>query len=453
MSIAERADLLRSILDSSVDCIKVIERDGTLSFMNANGLCAMEIDHPQSVLGRPWRELWPKDAGEQLNEAIAAGLNGEPTRFEAYCPTAKGTPRWWDVTVSPLREASGEVSRLVAVSRDVSDRIEVETKLRDSETRFHAIVNSIDQMIWSTRPDGYHDFYNDRWYEFTGVPAGSTDGEAWNGMFHPDDQERAWAVWRHSLLTGDPYHIEYRLRHRSGEYRWVIGRAQCVRDEEGAIVRWYGTCTDIHDLKEAEEQRELIARELSHRIKNIFAVILSLLTLSTRNRPDLRPVMQEVEQRIAALSAAHEYVRPHSPDSAAPDEHRTLQGLLLLLLAPYDDGHQRILVDGCDLPIGAHAATSIALLFHELATNAAKYGALSHPDGTVSVSCERRGDRLQVTWREHGGPPVSGTPEHRGFGTQLADRVVAGQLDARLSRNWLQTGVEVTVDLSVDRLA
>jgi PAS domain S-box-containing protein len=453
MSIAERADLLRSILDSSVDCIKVIERDGTLSFMNANGLCAMEIDHPQSVLGRPWCELWPEDAAEQLNLAIATGLNGEPTRFQAYCPTAKGTPRWWDVTVSPVREPSGEVSRLVAVSRDVSGRIEVETKLRDSETRFHAIVNSIDQMIWSTRPDGYHDFYNDRWYEFTGVPAGSTDGEAWNGMFHPDDQERAWAVWRHSLSTGDPYHIEYRLRHHSGEYRWVIGRAQCVRDDHGAIVRWYGTCTDIHDLKEAEDQRDLIARELSHRIKNIFAVILSLLTLSTRNRPDIRPVMQKVEQRIAALSAAHEYVRPHSPDSGPPDEHRTLQGLLLLLLAPYDDGYQRILVDGCDVPIGSHAATSIALLFHELATNAAKYGALSHPDGVVSVSCERRGERLQVTWRERGGPPVPGTPDHRGFGTQLADRVVAGQLDAQLSRNWLETGVEVTVDLSVDRLA
>lgn len=109
-------------------------------------------------------------------------------------------------------------------------------------------------MIWSTRPDGYHDYYNDRWYEYTGVAHGSTDGEAWNGMFHPDDRERAWAVWRHSLGTGEPYHIEYRLRHKSGEYRWVIGRAQCVRDQLGQIQRWYGTCTDVHDLKVAEQQ-------------------------------------------------------------------------------------------------------------------------------------------------------------------------------------------------------
>jgi PAS domain S-box-containing protein len=124
----------------------------------------------------------------------------------------------------------------------------------NTQIGFAAIANSIDQMVWSTRSDGYHDYYNDRWYEFTGVPRGSTDGDAWNAMFHPDDQPRAWERWRHSLGTGEPYHIEYRLRHRTGNYRWVIGRAQCVRDEKGNISRWYGTCTDVHDVKIAQEQ-------------------------------------------------------------------------------------------------------------------------------------------------------------------------------------------------------
>ncbi|MFX5918611.1 PAS domain-containing protein, partial [Acinetobacter baumannii] len=77
----------------------------------------------------------------------------------------------------------------------------------------------IDQMIWSTRPDGHHDYFNQRWYGFTGAPDGATEGEAWNDMFHPDDRDRAWSVWRRSLATGEPYHIEYRLRHRSGRYR------------------------------------------------------------------------------------------------------------------------------------------------------------------------------------------------------------------------------------------
>ncbi|WP_052730161.1 hybrid sensor histidine kinase/response regulator [Sphingomonas sp. SRS2] len=126
-------------------------------------------------------------------------------------------------------------------------------ELRASEAKFQAIADSIDHMVWSTLPDGYHDYYNQRWYDFTGVPPGSTDGEAWTAMFHPDDQPRAWTRWLHSLETGEPYHIEYRLKHRSGAYRWVLGRAQPMRDGDGAIVRWFGTCTDIQEIVEARD--------------------------------------------------------------------------------------------------------------------------------------------------------------------------------------------------------
>ncbi len=115
------------------------------------------------------------------------------------------------------------------------------------------MADSISQMIWVTRPDGFHEYYNKRWYEFTGVPEGSTDGEGWNGMFHADDQERAWKRWRHSLETGEPYEIEYRLRRADGVYRWVLGKALPFRDPTGAIVRWYGTCTDIDDQIERQQ--------------------------------------------------------------------------------------------------------------------------------------------------------------------------------------------------------
>jgi PAS domain S-box-containing protein len=136
---------------------------------------------------------------------------------------------------------------------------------------FQQLADAMPQMVWSTLPDGFHDYYNAQWYEFTGVPEGSTDGEGWNDMFHPEDQERAWARWRHSLETGEPYEIEYRLRHRSGAYRWTLGRALPVRNENGEIVRWVGTCTDIDEQKSIAQQNELLSRELSHRIKNIFA--------------------------------------------------------------------------------------------------------------------------------------------------------------------------------------
>lgn len=173
------------------------------------------------------------------------------------------------------------VEAVAEVSWDAVSRAAAVVALGDSEEKFRAIANSIDQMIWSTLPDGYHDYYNDRWYEFTGVPHGSTDGEAWNGMFHPDDQERAWGRWRHSLETGEPYHIEYRLKHHSGTYRWVLGRAQPVRDPDGRIIRWFGTCTDIQEIVDA---REVLAR----------------------SREELEAAVQ---QRTAQLMAAEEQLR------------------------------------------------------------------------------------------------------------------------------------------------
>jgi PAS domain S-box-containing protein len=150
---------------------------------------------------------------------------------------------------------------------------EQEEKLRASERKFHAIADSIDQMVWSTLPDGYHDYFNERWYEFTGVPAGTTDGEAWNGMFHPNDQARAWERWQHSLETGEPYEIEYRLRHRSGEYRWVLGKAQPVLEDDGSIARWYGTCTDIHEQVRVREElassREVLEQAVAERTREL----------------------------------------------------------------------------------------------------------------------------------------------------------------------------------------
>nr|CAD6628268.1 PAS domain S-box protein [Rhizobium sp. TCK]CAD6630244.1 PAS domain S-box protein [arsenite-oxidising bacterium NT-25] len=326
-------------------------------------------------------------------------------------------------------------------------------ELRKSEARYEAITNSIDQLIWATRPDGYHDFYNARWYEYTGVPFGSTDGEEWNAMFHPEDRELAWAVWQKCLQTGEPYHIEYRLRHRSGQYRWVIGRAQAVRDMDGRIVRWFGTCTDVHDLKVAEEQRELIARELSHRIKNIFAVVSSILTLSARGFPEARDYANAVRARLDALGIAHEYVRPHGPESRPPEEATTVHGLLRALLKPYDNSAgARFTIAGCDAHIGTQAATGLSLVIHELATNAVKYGALASPDGHVKIGCDTVTGQFRLRWQELGGPAVMGPPIRTGFGSTLAERVAMANFGARIEREWCREGLIVNFISSYDSL-
>ncbi|WP_448663009.1 PAS domain-containing protein [Sphingomonas sp. CJ20] len=163
----------------------------------------------------------------------------------------EAAPRRWTAEEVAFIEAVAEISW------DAVERADALVALRESEEKFRAIANSVDQMIWSTRGDGYHDYFNDRWYEYTGVPYGSTDGDAWRDLFHPDDRARAEALWQRSLETGETYHIEYRLRHHAAGYRWVLGRALPVRDPEGRITRWFGTCTDIQDIVDA---REVLAR-------------------------------------------------------------------------------------------------------------------------------------------------------------------------------------------------
>ncbi|MEJ7805579.1 MAG: PAS domain-containing protein, partial [Telluria sp.] len=177
-------------------------------------------------------------------------------------------------------DKNGKPQWLSGVSLDVTSQRQAERALRESEAKFRTITDAMPQMVWSTLPDGYNDYFNQRWYDYTGAPVGSTDGHEWAHIFHPDDQARASEVWRHSLVTGEQYEIQYRMRHRSGAYRWALGRALPIRDENGKIIRWMGTCTDIHDQKLAEEELKTANRRkdeflamLAHELRNPLAPI------------------------------------------------------------------------------------------------------------------------------------------------------------------------------------
>ncbi len=318
-------------------------------------------------------------------------------------------------------------------------------RLAESELRFRTLADAMPQMVWSTRADGHHDYYNARWYEFTGVPEGSTDGEDWDEMFHPGDREHAWAKWRHSLATGEPYTVEYRLRHRDGQYRWVLGRALSVRNKDGAITRWFGTCTDIHEQRSAMEEREVVSQELSHRIKNIFSVISGLITLAAKKRPGMADAAADLRERITALGRAHDFVRPHSARSRREIAPDSLHGLLAELFAPYG----RVRVEGDDLPIDDRSATPVALLFHELATNATKYGALSEGGGEVTVAITRGDTDATICWTERGGPPVTAPSGETGFGTQLVELSAVRQLGGTVRRDWRPDGLVVTLAVPI----
>ena len=426
---------------------------------------------------------WTEALGWREEELIGSSLfdlvhpdDLEPTRtgaasheagtsyssFENRYRHRDGSYRWISWSTRPTDTVITAVGRDITVEKEAAEALSrteealrqaQERELEASEAKYQVLTNAMPQMVWSTLPDGFHDYYNAQWYAFTGVPAGSTDGEGWNGMFHPDDRDRAWEQWRHSLATGEPYEIEYRLRHHSGEYRWVLGRALPVRDPEGRIIRWIGTCTDIDESKRSAERNELLSRELSHRIKNIFAVISGLVSLTGSRKGELRPVMKELVGRIAALGRAHEFARPHSAQSAPKVGESTLHGLLTVLLSPYSvDGKSRISIRGADVMVDDKGATPLALVIHELATNAAKYGALSTSEGRVTVEISENGGQLELVWAENGGPPITASPTRRGFGTDLAELSVSRQLGGEILKEWPADGLKVIMRIEASRL-
>lgn len=393
------------------------------------------------------------DDQDYLRDRIEEALEEQKDFRAEYRLVGSGKLRWVLATGRVAIGRDGRPERLPGVVLDITERKASEAALAESEAKFRAIADTMPQMVWSTLPDGFHDYYNARWYEYTGVPQGSTDGEGWNGMFHPDDQERAWAAWRHSLETGEPYQIEYRLRHHSGEYRWTLGRALPIRDDNGAIIRWFGTCTDIHETKRAAEEREIVAQELSHRIKNLFSVLTGIIGLSSRTYPEVKPFADQLRQRIQAMGEAHDFVRPHSSASRPPENPSSLQALVGRLLEPFrHDGADRISFGGPDAAIDDAAATPLALLFHELATNAAKYGALASPSGRVEVETAISGDDYAILWREVGGARITG-PEDEGFGSRLIRLSVEGQLAGTLERRWRPGGLEVEMTIPLGSLS
>ena len=205
-----------------------------------------------------------------------------------------------------------------------------------------------------------------------------------------------------------------------------------------------------------EQQKDLLLKELDHRVKNLFAVVGGMVTLSARSAATARELAEAVQGRLAALASAHNLVLPQR----VPQQHRaqtTLEELVRAVLAPYIDpatpaGEQRVEIVGPEVSVGGEAATSLALVFHELATNAAKYGALSVSGGLVRTSWSVENGRLGFSWVEVGGPRVIGPPDHEGFGSILARRSMNGQLGGEMVSSWNPDGLAVALAASTERL-
>jgi PAS domain S-box-containing protein len=241
-----------------------------------------------------------EDDRDRVTHAIQQVLkSGDVFESEYRTIDTEGVIRWVIARGRVERDTRGKPVHFPGVMIDISSRKKIEDELKESETRLRFMADTMPHLVWITRPDGYHEYYNKHWYEYTGTKVGSTDGEGWNNLFHPDDQPRAWKVWKQSLASGEPYEIKYRLYHApTDSYRWVIGRALPFKNSKGAIVKWYGTCTDIHDTIELEtalkEERDRLEQRVAERT--------SQLKLTNEGLRDEIKKRQRVEKKLREYS-------------------------------------------------------------------------------------------------------------------------------------------------------
>jgi PAS domain S-box-containing protein len=266
-SVFDLAELGRGVFEGSPDCVKLLDADGHILAMNRNGLCAMEIDDFRTIQGAPWASVWTAENRNAINAALAAARTGRHYHLSLACPTAKGSPRWWDVTVSPIVGHDGKLTKIIATSRDITEARFANEKVRVSEERFRSLVTATAAIVWNMSGAGRFDVEQPGWTEFTGQLFESMKDLGWLQAVHPDDRERTSASWNAALAAGTMYEIEHRLRRADGEFRHMSVRAVPIRAEDDNIIEWVGIHSDIHDLKTAQaihhgtEERVRLATE------------------------------------------------------------------------------------------------------------------------------------------------------------------------------------------------
>ena len=306
--------------------------------------------------------------------------------------------------------------------------------------------------LWAWNVDTDEFTMDQQGFELWGVPwRHIVTFEELSAHIHPADRDRVRSAFTATRAILGPYETDFRII-VGDEVRWIAARGQ--GEDVGIVGRtMFGMFLDVTGRKLAEEGHELLAGEMSHRVKNLLSIASGLTAITSRSAGSIEEMASELTARLSALGRAHDLVRPlpHGQGDAA-----LLGDLLSVLLAPYDDlgafkGRIRVAVER--MGVGQGAATGLALVIHELATNAVKYGALSVPTGTLDISSVAEGKDIVLTWLERGGPEVANPEGPGGFGSKLVQRSVASQLGGAIDYNWDEGGLIVTLRMERSRLA
>ena len=463
-ALRESQDDLRRLIDSVADGVYCIDSDCVTTLCNAAFLRMLGFADESDVIGVKLHELIHhshRDGSPYLRSQspiCRTSQSGEPAhRDDEVFFRTDGTSFPVEYWSRPIMRG-GELEGAVCTFVDISSRLRSESVLRDSEARFRAAVEAVDGIIWTNNAVGEMSGEQPGWSALTGQALAEYQGLGWSQAVHPDDAQPTIDAWKASVAAESPFDFEHRVRRQDGEWRHFSVRAEPIFDREKCVVEWVGVHTDITEQKEHGEQRELLLKEMDHRVKNLFAIVSGVVSLSARSSSTPQDMASTVQGRLDALASAHSMIRVSKPGSGMKLDS-TLEVLVRTILAPYaepaattSETDIRVMIEGPIVPIGGEAVTSLALFLHELATNAAKYGAFSKAGGSVHISWVVDQGKLSLSWQERGGPPIDSAPQREGFGSLLARRSVNGQLRGKLEFDWDPLGLAVNLSAALERL-
>jgi PAS domain S-box-containing protein len=397
----------------------------------------------RELLGDGWTTIVHPD--DQKRAAIAweaAVQRSAIYEVEYRLRRSDGEYRWFLTRAVPARDSEGSIAAWLGFCTDIHDVKAAELTIRSSEERFRLAAEGAGMATWDYNPASGELVWSRPLFDQLGLrphPDGKADLETWTRCLHPDDVTMVRAARVKAERTGAVYHTVHRIiRADSGETRWRENFGRFVTTASG--IRFLGVAFDVTERKEMEERQLLLMREVDHRAKNALAVALAVVKLTRAETMD--EYVRAVEGRVAALSHAHELLAKSRWSGA------DLRRIAEEEFAAYRGGG-RIVISGPAILLAPAAVQPFSMLLHELVTNAAKHGALSSPDGKISLDwhVDSATSDLRLSWREYGGPRLTGAPSRRGFGTTLIVATLEKQLDGALAYNWLPDGLQC--DISV----
>jgi PAS domain S-box-containing protein len=445
---------LVTIVEYSDDAILSEDLDGIIKTWNPGAKRVFGYT-AEEVIGKPITLLIPIDRHGEESDSLSRIQRGECIdHYETVRRRKDGSLIEISVTASPLKNAEGRIIGASKIARDITER----KRFEEFEKQLATIVESSDDAIVSKDLDGIIKTWNPGAERLFGYTAEETIGKSITLLIpmdrHGEESDILSRVRRGECVD----HYETVRRRKDGSLVEISVTVSPLKNAAGRIIGASKIARDITARRRAQEQQNLLLKEMSHRVKNLFAVASGLVTLSARSARTPADMAEAVRDRLGALARAHGLTRPGLLNgNGKPCQDTTLHALVQTIFAPYVDpdrvkGHGFFIITGPCLPIGGNAVTSIALVLHELATNAAKYGALSSPGGYIHIDWSVKNDELLLTWKEHGGPSLDGPAEHEGFGSSLVRRLVTGQFGGQLSYDWKPKGLIIRLSMPVERL-